>query len=81
MLNIQQAMACYARAAELNHARSAHNLAILYLQSLANSSNDDRQKEAVRLLEQAASLGLKEVFLRVLSVFNKSNVQLVGHPT
>jgi len=55
-------MECYAKAAKLGHARSAYNLAVLYLQSASNSTNDN-QHEAVILLEQAASLGLREVFL------------------
>ena len=55
-------MECYAKAAKLGHARSAYNLAVLYLQSASNSTSDDQQCETVILLEQAASLGLKEVF-------------------
>jgi len=54
-----QAMQCYRKAAELSHAKSAHNLAVLHLRS----PGADNQREAVRLLEQAADLGLKEVFL------------------
>jgi len=53
---------CYAKAADLNHAKSAHNLAILHLRS----AGADHQQETFRLLEQAASLGLKEVFLLIL---------------
>ena len=56
-------MECYAKAAKIGHARSAYNLAVLYLQSASNSTSDDQQHEAVILLEQAAGLGLKEVFL------------------
>jgi len=52
-------MEFYAKAAELNHARSAYNLAILHLRL----DGADHQQEVFRLLEQAASLGLKEVFL------------------
>jgi len=56
---VYQAVECYTKAAELNHAKSAHNLAILHLQL----PGSEHQQEAIRLLEQAADLGLKEVFL------------------
>jgi len=62
ILTVCQAMECYSQAAILNHARSAYNLAILHLQSASNSSTDEQLQEATRLLEQAAGLGLKEVF-------------------
>jgi len=62
-LNVCQAMECYAKAAKLSHARSAHNLASLLLQSSFSSTpTDDQQHEAVELLEQAAGLGLREVY-------------------
>jgi len=54
-------MVCYSKAAKLNHARSAYNLAVLHLKSSSSSVSDDQLLEATRLLEQAASLGLKEV--------------------
>lgn len=54
--DLVKAMECYAKAAQLNHARSAHNLAILHLRT----DGADHQQEGLRLLEQAASLGLKE---------------------
>jgi len=59
-------MDCYSKAAKLNHARSAYNLAVLHLQSAYNSTSDDQLQEATRLLEQAASLGLKEVCFLVI---------------
>ena len=65
MLVVYQAMDYYTKAAELNHARSAYNLAVLYLQSASRSTIEDRPEESVRLLEQAASLGLKEVYSTV----------------
>lgn len=61
-----QAMECYAKAARLNHVKSAYNLAVVYLQS----SVDAHHQEAVKLLEQAASLGLKEVFLMIQGLFH-----------
>jgi len=61
-------MECYAKAAELNHARSAHNLAILHLRSSTSFTSDDQQQEAIRLLEQAASLGLKEVYIHLINL-------------
>jgi len=54
-------MECYSKAAKLSHARSAYNLSVLHLQSASNSATDDQLREATRLLEQAAELGLKEV--------------------
>ena len=53
-----QAVECYAKAAELSHAKSAYNLAVLHMRS----PGTDHLREGIRFLEQAASLGLKEVF-------------------
>lgn len=57
-----QAMQCYVKAAKLGHARSAYNLAILHLHSEYNSAVDGQRHKAIGLLQQAARLGLKEVF-------------------
>ena len=67
-------MECYAKAAELNHAKSAHNLAVLHLRSTGGG----HQQEAFKLLEQAASLGLKEVFLRLLLLLRPFTSHLPG---
>jgi len=54
-------MECYSKAAKQSHARSAYNLAVLLLKSESGSVPSDQLREVTRLLELAASLGLREV--------------------